>query len=153
MPPSVHALASRRFENRLERGVSNRLERVFSVLVDKPGECDERHNQFAMMFNAELQEAVRSLNGELAGAQVVYAEKYSVMSAILANPKEYGFENAAQGCCGTGLVETSFLCALDAPLTCKDANKYVFFDSAHPTQKTYNIEARAMLKTELQAFL
>ncbi|KAL6638934.1 hypothetical protein ACP70R_023570 [Stipagrostis hirtigluma subsp. patula] len=120
---------------------------------DKPGECDERHNQFARMFNAELQEAVRRLNGELAGAQVVYAEKYSVMSAILANPKEYGFENAAQGCCGTGLVETSFLCALDAPLTCKDANKYVFFDSAHPTQKTYNIEARAMLKTELQAFL
>ncbi|XP_072148257.1 GDSL esterase/lipase At2g42990 [Setaria viridis] len=90
---------------------------------DEPGECNEEHNQLAMRFNAELQEAVRKLNGDLAGAQVVYAETYSVVSTIIANPSFYGFENVAQGCCGTGLIETSVLCGLDRPLTCQDADK------------------------------
>ncbi|KAL6594266.1 hypothetical protein ACP70R_048459 [Stipagrostis hirtigluma subsp. patula] len=57
---------------------------------DEPGECNEEHNEVAMRFNAELQAALRKLNGELAGAQVVYAETYSIASAIVANPAAYG---------------------------------------------------------------
>lgn len=58
--------------------------------LDEPGGCNEEYNQVAMLFNAELQDAVRKLNGDLAGAQVVYADTYSVMSAIVANPSDYG---------------------------------------------------------------
>jgi hypothetical protein len=57
---------------------------------DKPGECNEEYNKLARRFNAELKEAMRKLNGELAGAQVVYAETYSLVSAIVANPSDYG---------------------------------------------------------------
>jgi phospholipase/lecithinase/hemolysin len=57
---------------------------------NEPGECSQEYNKFARRFNAELQEAVRKLNGELAGVQVVYAETYSVGSAIIANPSGYG---------------------------------------------------------------
>lgn len=120
---------------------------------DEPGECNEEYNQLARRFNAQLQEALRRLNGELAGAQVVYADTYSVLSAIVANPSEYGFENVAQGCCGTGLIETSVLCGLDEPLTCQDADKYAFFDSVHPSERTYRIIAHHVLNTALRVFL
>ncbi|TVU10873.1 hypothetical protein EJB05_44426, partial [Eragrostis curvula] len=61
-----------------------------AVNHDGPGKCNEKYNNLAMMFNAEIQETMGKLNGELAGAQVVYTEMYSVVSAILANPSAYG---------------------------------------------------------------
>ncbi|CAL5065296.1 unnamed protein product [Urochloa decumbens] len=124
-----------------------------TVNYDEPGKCNEKYNQLAMRFNAELQEAVKKLNRDLAGAQVVYADTYSVGSAIFANPSDYGFENVAQGCCGTGLIETSVLCGLDQTLSCQDADKYAFFDSVHPSQRTYRIVADHILNTALQVFM
>ncbi|KAF8692708.1 hypothetical protein HU200_039543 [Digitaria exilis] len=120
---------------------------------DEPGECNEEYNQVAIEFNAELQEAVSKLNGDLAGAQVVYADTYSVVSAMVANPSDYGFENIEQGCCGTGLIETSVLCGLDQQFTCQDADQYVFFDSVHPSERTYRIVADHILNTALQVFM
>ncbi|TVU10878.1 hypothetical protein EJB05_44432 [Eragrostis curvula] len=120
---------------------------------DEPGECNEEYNQLARRFNAELLDALRKLNGDLAGALVVYTETYSVVDSIVANPSEYGFENVEQGCCGTGLIETSVLCGIDQAFTCQDANRYVFFDSVHPSEETYKIVANETLKTALQVFL
>ncbi|CAL5080450.1 unnamed protein product [Urochloa decumbens] len=124
-----------------------------SLNYDEPGKCNEEYNQLAMRFNSELQEAVRKLNRDLAGAQVVYADTYSLGSAIFANPSDYGFSNVAQGCCGTGLIETSVLCGLDQTLSCQDADKYAFFDSVHPSQRTYRIVADHILNTALQVFM
>ncbi|KAF8692709.1 hypothetical protein HU200_039544 [Digitaria exilis] len=120
---------------------------------DEPGECNEEYNQLAIKFNAELQEAISKLNGDLAGAQVVYIDTYNMASGIVANPLDYGFENIEQGCCGTGLIETSVLCAMDQQLTCQDADKYMFFDSVHPSERTYSIVADQILKTALQVFM
>jgi hypothetical protein len=64
-----------------------------------------------------------------------------------------GFENVEQGCCGTGLIETSVMCGLDEPFTCQDADKYVFFDSVHPSEQTYRILADHILNTALRVFL
>ena len=64
-----------------------------------------------------------------------------------------GFENVAQGCCGTGLIETAVLCGLDEPLTCQDVDKYVFFDSAHPSERVYKILADKILKSTSGVFL
>ncbi|WVZ64683.1 hypothetical protein U9M48_014173, partial [Paspalum notatum var. saurae] len=120
---------------------------------DAPGECDEEHNRLAAAFNAQLQDAVARLNADLAGARVVYADTYNAVSAIVASPSDYGFENVAQGCCGTGIIETSVLCGLDEPLTCPDADKYAFFDSVHPSERTYRIIADHLLNTALRVFL
>ncbi|KAL6594263.1 hypothetical protein ACP70R_048456 [Stipagrostis hirtigluma subsp. patula] len=122
--------------------------------LHQPGKCNEEFNQLAMRFNAELQELAGKLNGELDGVVVVYADQLnSVVSAIVANPLHYGFENARQGCCGTGLIEFSVLCALEEPLTCQDDDKYVFFDSVHPTERVYKIVADEILKTALRVFM
>ena len=49
-----------------------------------------------------------------------------------------GFEEAANGCCGSGIIETSILCNPKS-YVCPDASKYVFWDSVHPTERTYYI--------------
>lgn len=48
------------------------------------------------------------------------------------------FEEVNYGCCGTGLLETSFMCNPKSPV-CADATKYVFWDSIHPTEKSYDL--------------
>ncbi|KAM0885723.1 hypothetical protein ACQ4PT_030134 [Festuca glaucescens] len=121
---------------------------------DAPGECNEEYNRVALRYNAELKAAIGRLDGELGGGvQVVYTDVYDVPYDIIANPSKYGFENVAQGCCGTGVMETSVLCGMDEAFTCHDADKYVFFDSVHPSQKTYRILADDVIRTSLQVFM
>ncbi|KAM0857076.1 hypothetical protein ACQ4PT_048713 [Festuca glaucescens] len=121
---------------------------------DAPGECNEEYNRVALRYNAEIQAAMGRLDGELGGGtRVVYADVYDVPYDIIANPSEYGFENVVQGCCGTGVIETTVLCAMDAAFTCEDADKYVFFDSVHPSQRTYRILADEVIRSSLQLFL
>ena len=64
-----------------------------------------------------------------------------------------GFEVARVGCCGTGRFEMSFLCTPHNPLTCPDANKYVFWDAFHPSEKTNKIISYDLLKTSLAKFV
>lgn len=61
-----------------------------TVNLRSHGECVEEFNQYAVMFNTELRKAVNRFNGELAGAQLVYGDLYGLVSAIVANPSEYG---------------------------------------------------------------
>uniref|UniRef100_A0ACD5Y3G0 Uncharacterized protein n=1 Tax=Avena sativa TaxID=4498 RepID=A0ACD5Y3G0_AVESA len=125
-----------------------------TVNHDAPGECNEEYNRVALRYNAEIQDAIGRLDSELgAGSQVVYTDVYDVPYHIIANPSGYGFENAAQGCCRTGLYETSVLCGVDEAFTCQDADKYVFFDSVHPSEKTYRILADKIVRSTLQVFL
>jgi hypothetical protein len=98
--------------------------------------------------------AMGRLGGEFGGgARVVYADVYDVPYDIIANPSGYGFEEVAQGCCGTGAIETSVLCGMDAAFTCQNADKYVFFDSVHPSQRTYKILADDLIRNSLQVFM
>ena len=50
-----------------------------------------------------------------------------------------GFEVAGVACCSTGTFEMGYLCNQYNPFTCRDANKYVFWDAFHPTEKTNKI--------------
>lgn len=56
-----------------------------------------------------------------------------------------GFEVAEVACCATGTFEMSYLCNENNPYTCKDANKYVFWDAFHPTDKTNKILAASVI--------
>jgi phospholipase/lecithinase/hemolysin len=118
---------------------------------DALGECNEEYNRVALSYNAKFQATIGRLHGELGpGTQVVYLDIYDKLHDIIASPSAFGFENTAEGCCGTGVIETSVLCAVDAALTCQDADKYVFFDAIHPTQRAYRILANEIIKTVLQ---
>ncbi|XP_071723169.1 GDSL esterase/lipase EXL3-like [Rutidosis leptorrhynchoides] len=109
--------------------------------------CSDKENKFAVLFNSKLYSVIDRLNRHFSGSKFVYIDIYYSLLAIIQNPAHYGFEVATKGCCGTGDIEVSVLCnSLRAPYSCQDATKYVFWDSFHPTERTYQIIARQVLQ-------
>lgn len=64
-----------------------------------------------------------------------------------------GFDDTSVACCGTGMYEMGYSCARNNFFSCTDANKFVFWDSFHPTEKTNRIIADHLVKTTLAVFL
>ncbi|CAN1226722.1 GDSL esterase/lipase EXL3 [Linum perenne] len=100
-------------------------------------DCSESVNRRIRLFNSKLSLAVDRMNKELPGARVVLFDLYNPVLKLVQNPAPYGIEEVKRGCCGTGNIEAGVLCAI--PGTCPDASKYLFWDSAHPTDKASKI--------------
>lgn len=47
-----------------------------------------------------------------------------------------GFKDTNKGCCGTGFLETSFLCNVLSK-TCRNHSDHLFWDSIHPSEAAY----------------
>lgn len=63
-----------------------------------------------------------------------------------------GIEVTSMACCGTGMFEMGYACDRNNPFTCTDADKYVFWDAFHPTQKINQIVANYVVKRALIKF-
>ncbi|PIN14711.1 Triacylglycerol lipase [Handroanthus impetiginosus] len=126
------------------------LERTINLASE--GECIDEYNNVAMDFNRKLHALVETLNKELSGLQLVLTNPYPILYDIIQNPHSFGFNHSATACCGTGRFEMSYLCQEHNPFTCLDANKYVFWDSFHPTEKTNDILANYAFRTNLAVF-
>ncbi|KAG7037360.1 GDSL esterase/lipase, partial [Cucurbita argyrosperma subsp. argyrosperma] len=153
------------------------LERTSSVVFGGGGECVEKYNGIAKDFNGKLMGLVEMLEKELGGIRIVLSNPFDVLSDMIDHPSYFGdplsldfssvfmellkpflfvmtgFSNSAKACCGTGRFEMGFMCSRLSPFTCDDANKYVFWDAFHPTQKAHSIMANHIVKTYLSIFL
>ncbi|KAE8808929.1 lipase SIL1-like protein [Hordeum vulgare] len=69
------------------------LERA--VNLQSPGDCNGMYNMAAVSFNRRLEGMLGRLGRELPGARVAYVDQYGLLSAMIARPWEYGFENSA----------------------------------------------------------
>ncbi|KAG2712660.1 hypothetical protein I3760_04G136500 [Carya illinoinensis] len=127
------------------------LERTTNIM-DNHG-CVDRYNNLAMEFNGKLKGLVAMLNKELPGLELVFADAFNIFMQIITRPSTYGFEVVEVGCCGTGTFEMSYLCDPQSPFTCRDANKYVFWDAFHPSEKTSQIISHYLFKMFLAKFL
>ncbi|KAL4369101.1 hypothetical protein GQ457_05G005200 [Hibiscus cannabinus] len=124
-----------------------------SMNIGNPLNCLEERNKAALEFNGKLKAMVTKLNKDLPGLKVFFADAYELLLQLITRPSDYGFEVVEKGCCGTGLVETAVLCNRHTPFTCPDANKYVFWDSIHPSQRTNKIVVDELLPRLRQVFL
>ncbi|KAK4796399.1 hypothetical protein SAY86_028725 [Trapa natans] len=107
--------------------------------------CVKRFNDAAKMFNSKLLSELKVLRKTLPHVRLAYADGYGALMDIIQAPQEYGFIIADRGCCGTGLVETTFLCNQWSPGTCSNSSQFVFWDSYHPTEKAYRILLHKLL--------
>ncbi|KAI3464802.1 hypothetical protein Pfo_021465 [Paulownia fortunei] len=107
--------------------------------------CVDEYNQVAQLFNKKLSAEMASINIHFPEARIVYIDIYNLPLDIIHNPQKYGFKIANKGCCGTGTVEVAFLCKY----TCSNVSEYVFWDSFHPTEKTYRLLVHQVLKQYL----
>ncbi|XP_010252997.1 PREDICTED: GDSL esterase/lipase At4g26790 [Nelumbo nucifera] len=126
------------------------LERTLNYMFGSG--CIEDYNRVAGDFNMKLQSLVAKLNQELPGIKLVFSNPYDILMEIIQNPSSFGFESVAVACCATGTFEMSYLCGRFNPFACTDANKYVFWDSFHPTEKTNRIISDHLLNTALSVF-
>ncbi|XP_020596700.1 GDSL esterase/lipase EXL3-like isoform X2 [Phalaenopsis equestris] len=101
--------------------------------------CASEQNQMAQIFNTALAGQLKGLKSKYPGKLLVYVEIYDILYDIIQQPTKYGFEVSTKGCCGTGDLEVAVLCNTMTSSVCADVSKYVFWDSYHPTEKTYQI--------------
>ncbi|XP_021727650.1 GDSL esterase/lipase EXL3-like [Chenopodium quinoa] len=114
--------------------------------------CVKDENEAAIIFNNKLFPELNSLNQKLAGSRFVYLDIYNPLLNLINNPSQSGFTVIDKGCCGTGKLEVTFLCTKLNIGTCKDASKYVFWDSFHPTEAAYKIIVHDVLQKSIANF-
>ncbi|KDO59580.1 hypothetical protein CISIN_1g018590mg [Citrus sinensis] len=127
------------------------LERTTNLMGQH--ECVERYNNVASQFNGKLSGLVLKLNKELPGIKLVFSNPYFAFVQIIRRPALYGFDVTEVACCATGMFEMGYACARDSMFSCTNADKYVFWDAFHPTQKTNRIIADHVVKSALAKFL
>ncbi|KAH7533402.1 hypothetical protein FEM48_Zijuj04G0127000 [Ziziphus jujuba var. spinosa] len=116
-------------------------------------ECLDSYNTVALQFNDKLKGLTIGLNKELPGIRLVFSNPYYIFMQIIRRPSMYGFSASSVACCATGMFEMGYACNRNNMFTCSDANKYVFWDSFHPTEKTNHIISDYMVKKVLFQFL
>ncbi|KAL3522402.1 hypothetical protein ACH5RR_015236 [Cinchona calisaya] len=102
--------------------------------------CIDSFSSIAQSYNQKLQIQLNFTQNALAenGARISYLDVYVPLVDMTSQGHKYDFDEVSSGCCGTGWLEASFLCNPKS-YVCPDASKYVFWDSIHPTDKSYEI--------------
>ncbi|KAL4283264.1 hypothetical protein GQ457_16G012850 [Hibiscus cannabinus] len=89
-------------------------------------ECAEDYNVATKLFNNKL---------------------ISVLNSFRTSMPD-GFEVVNKGCCGIGNIEVVVLCNQLSPLTCTNVDKYISWDSYHPTEKVYRVLVTRVIQKE-----
>ncbi|CAN0879974.1 GDSL esterase/lipase At5g03810 [Linum grandiflorum] len=108
-------------------------------------ECVERLNWDAISFNQKLNATSQSIVQGLPGLKIVVFDIYNPLLNLIKHPGDNGFVEARKACCGTGVLETAFLCNAMSPGTCSNATEYVFWDGFHPSEAANGVLAQAVL--------
>ncbi|XP_068461957.1 GDSL esterase/lipase EXL3-like [Phaseolus vulgaris] len=115
--------------------------------------CVESVNQAAMVYNSKLSSSVVALSKSLPKARLVYLDNYSELSEFIQHHKKFGFEVENSGCCGIANIEAGFLCNSFSLGVCQNATKYVFWDSIHPTERTYSMLVTDIVEKNIHKFV
>ncbi|XP_021759472.1 GDSL esterase/lipase EXL3-like [Chenopodium quinoa] len=114
--------------------------------------CVKDENDASILFNNKLFTELGSLNQKLVGSRFVYLDIYNPLLDLINNPSQSGFTVVNRGCCGTGNLEVSFLCTRLDPGTCKNASKFIFWDSFHPTEAAYKVIVHEVVQKSIDNF-
>ncbi|KAF3541885.1 hypothetical protein F2Q69_00023845 [Brassica cretica] len=115
--------------------------------------CIDRFSTVAINYNFYLQKELDLMQKSLAhlGSKIFYLDVYNPVYEIILDHRRFGFEEVSRGCCGIGYLEASVLCNPKS-YVCPNTSAYVFFDSIHPSEKTYFILFKA-LRPIIDSFL
>ncbi|KAL6574046.1 hypothetical protein OROHE_001588 [Orobanche hederae] len=120
---------------------------VITLYADNPilkRDCISNFSSIARDYNQKLQKELNDMQLQLqpSGSRIAYMDVFGPLEDMTLGRK-YDFEEVSSGCCGTGLLEASFMCNSECHV-CEDASKYVFWDSIHPSEKSYYIISQAL---------
>ncbi|KAM1115193.1 hypothetical protein TB2_038290 [Malus domestica] len=117
----------------------------------KDGRCVDDENSDSQIYNQKLVKLLSKMQSLLPGSRIVYLDVYEPLIDMINNPHKFGFVVTKRGCCGTGFVEAGPLCNALTPV-CADDSEYLFWDSIHPTEATYQYLSKYLEKNVLPKF-
>ncbi|XP_023644013.1 GDSL esterase/lipase At1g58430 [Capsella rubella] len=113
--------------------------------------CLEQENRDSVLYNQKLQKLLPQIEGSLTESKILYSNVYDPMMDMIQRPSKYGFKETTRGCCGSGYLETSFMCNAYSTM-CQNRSEFMFFDSIHPTEAGYSYIAN-VLDTKIRGWL
>nr|CAB3469059.1 unnamed protein product [Digitaria exilis] len=111
-------------------------------VLDPTGACSDGLNKLAAGFDAALKSLLAELAPKLPGMAYSIADSFRLTQAALANPVALGFSSSDSACCGSGRLGAQGDCTPAATL-CPDRDRFVFWDSVHPSQRSAMIAVKA----------
>ncbi|CAJ2658912.1 unnamed protein product [Trifolium pratense] len=104
-------------------------------------DCIQQFSSTARDYNRLLQNELQAMQLQLkssnSSAKIYYIDIYEPLDNMIQSHQKFGFEDIDSGCCGSGIIEATYLCNKFSNL-CPDPSKYMFWDSIHPTEKAYH---------------
>ncbi|XP_030524047.1 GDSL esterase/lipase 1-like [Rhodamnia argentea] len=112
------------------------------------GSCLGEANKLAKVHNAALTSMLAKLETQLPGFEHSYFDFYTSLSERIQYPSKYGFKVAKTACCGSGPYRSISSCGgmrgVREYSLCRRPEKYVFFDSYHPSERVNKQFAQLM---------
>ncbi|KAL3723511.1 hypothetical protein ACJRO7_035656 [Eucalyptus globulus] len=112
------------------------------------GSCSDEVNKLAKLHNTALTAILPKLESQLQGFKYSYFDFYTPLSERIRYPSKYGFKVARTACCGSGPYHSISSCGgmrgVREYSLCHRPEKYVFFDSFHPSERANQQFAQLM---------
>ncbi|OEL18701.1 GDSL esterase/lipase [Dichanthelium oligosanthes] len=111
-------------------------------VLNDTGACADGMNQLAGGFDGALKSFLAGLAPKLPGMAYSLADSFGLTQATFANPLALGFVSSDSACCGSGRLGAQGECTPTAML-CPNRDRYIFWDSVHPSQRSAMLGAQA----------
>jgi phospholipase/lecithinase/hemolysin len=111
-------------------------------VLNVTGACADGMNQLAAGFDAALKSLLAGLARKLPGFAYSLADSLGLTQDTFANPLALGFVSSDSACCGSGRLGAQGECTPTTTL-CPDRDRYIFWDSVHPSQRSAMLGAKA----------
>ncbi|XP_060669714.1 GDSL esterase/lipase 1-like isoform X2 [Ziziphus jujuba] len=103
--------------------------------------CFEPITPYVELHNIEISKVLRKLQSNLNGFKYSILDFHTLLENLTNHPSKYGFKEGKVACCGSGPYRGIMSCGGRTGVTeyylCDNVSEYVFFDSAHPTERAY----------------
>ncbi|XP_056170080.1 GDSL esterase/lipase 5-like [Syzygium oleosum] len=116
--------------------------------LTRNGSCSGEANKLAKLHNTALTSILTKLETQLQGFEYSYFDLYTSGSERIRYPSKYGFKEAENACCGSGPYRANSTCGgkrgVKEYSLCRRPEKYVFFDTYHPSERANQQFAQLM---------
>ncbi|KAL4600719.1 hypothetical protein ACB092_11G218500 [Castanea dentata] len=140
-PSLLQTYSDEEYVNMVIGNLTTVIKVITTLQPGNTGACIDGLTTIVKLHNKALFEVLPNLEREHKGFKYSIADFYSFLIERINNPSKYGFKEGKIACCGTGPYRGISSCGGKRSVKeyelCAKVSDYVFFDSAHFSEKVY----------------